>query len=173
MRALTGTARRWEPRRLRLRLFSAAGRPRPRQPPPAAQTRRTMALGRRDHRRRHSPAGPPVRLTSQNHPDGTEGAIPGPWNPAHPTRQPGSRAWPAPENHHQPDSSGQRGRHAKDRGKGSLVTGMSSAANVSDVFNAPGVNIVRRAVAKTKTDFCCPACVPRRAGEPCGYRAVG
>ena len=74
--------------------------PRPRRPPPAAPARRTLALGRRDHRRRHPPAGPPVRLTSRNQPlrPGKE-QHPGPWNPAHPARQPGSQARPAPENH--------------------------------------------------------------------------
>jgi hypothetical protein len=34
----------------------------------------------------------------------------------HPTRQPGSQARPAPENHHQLNNSGQRVRYAKDRG---------------------------------------------------------
>ena len=48
--------------------------PRPQRPPPAAPARRTLALGRRDHRRGHPPAGPPVRLTSRNHPYDQEGA---------------------------------------------------------------------------------------------------
>ena len=49
--------------------------PGPRRLPPAAAPRRTLALGRRGDRRRHPPAGPPVRLTSRNHPDDAEGAI--------------------------------------------------------------------------------------------------
>lgn len=57
--ALTGAARRWEPKRLRLRLFSTAGRPGPRRPPPAAAPGRPLALGRPDHRRRHPPAALP------------------------------------------------------------------------------------------------------------------
>ena len=88
MLALTGTARRWEPKRLRLRLFSVAGRL-------ARGGRRlrlslaaTLALGRRDHRRRHPPAGPAIRLTSRNHPCDTEGATPGPVEP----RPPGATA---------------------------------------------------------------------------------
>ena len=44
-RALTGEARRWEPKRLRLRLFSRRRPARARRPPPAAPARRTMALG--------------------------------------------------------------------------------------------------------------------------------
>ena len=102
MLALTGTARRWEPKRLRLRLFSVAGPARARRPPPAAPPRRTLALGQRDHRRDHPPAGPPVRLTSRNSPDDQEGEHQGPWNPAHPARQPGSQARPGAENSPQP-----------------------------------------------------------------------
>ena len=48
--------------------------PGPRRPPPAAAPRRALALGRPDHCRGHPPAGPPVRLTSRNHPCDTEGA---------------------------------------------------------------------------------------------------
>ena len=44
MLALAGTARRWEPKRLRLRLFAAA-EARQQRPPPAAEARRTVALG--------------------------------------------------------------------------------------------------------------------------------
>jgi hypothetical protein len=40
----------------------------------------------------------------------------GPWNPAHPARQPGSRASPAPGNQPQPNTSGQQIKGAKDRG---------------------------------------------------------
>ena len=72
------------------------------RPPPAAPPRRALALGRRDHRRSRPPAGPPVRLTSRNNPDDQEGEHQGPWNPAHPARQPGSQARPHPENQPQP-----------------------------------------------------------------------
>ena len=70
---------------------------RARRPPPAAPARRTMALGRRDHRRGHPPAGPPLRLTSRNRHYDQEGEHQGPWNPAHPARQPGSQARPGPK----------------------------------------------------------------------------
>ena len=92
MLALTGTARRWEPKRLRLRLFAVAGRLASRRPPPAAPPRRTLALGRRHHRRGHPAASHPVRLTSRNRPcDTRRRNHQGPWNPAHPARQPGSQ----------------------------------------------------------------------------------
>jgi hypothetical protein len=73
-------ARRWEPKRLRLRLFSAAGRlvrgGRRLRPPPAAPPRPALALGRPDHRRGHPPASHSLRLTSQNRHHDTEGATP-------------------------------------------------------------------------------------------------
>ena len=88
MLALDGPARAWEPKRLRLRLFTAAGRL-ARGAAAAAAARRHLALGHPDHHRHHPPAGPGTRLTSQNRPD-CEGRRPaGPWNPAHPARQPG------------------------------------------------------------------------------------
>ena len=49
---------------------------------------------------------PPLRHGRSNHR--------GPWNPAHPARQPGSQPSPAPENQPQPNTSGQHVRHAKD-----------------------------------------------------------
>ena len=116
MLALTGTARRWEPKRLRLRLFSVAGRLVRGGRRLRLRLAATVALGRRDHRRGHPPAGPPVRLTSRNHHCDRKGAIPGPWNPAHPARQPGSQASPAPENQPQPNTSGQHITATKDRG---------------------------------------------------------
>ena len=86
--ALDGPARAWEPKRLRLRLFTAAGR--------------IVRGGRRlrlrlaaswpwapSYHRDHPAAGPGPRLTSRNHPDHQERRPAGPWNPAHPTRQPG------------------------------------------------------------------------------------
>jgi hypothetical protein len=66
MLALTGTARRWEPKRLRLRLFSVAGRIVRRRTVTAATARRPMALVPR-HRCRHQPApGPGTWLTRTN-----------------------------------------------------------------------------------------------------------
>ena len=66
MLALTGAARRWEPKRLRLRLFTCAGRivrgSRRLQAPP----RRQLALDRGDHHRDYPSAGPRTQLTSQN-----------------------------------------------------------------------------------------------------------
>jgi hypothetical protein len=82
MLALPGTTRRWEPKRLRLRLFPVAGRQRP---APAAQARQALALGRGGLRRCRPPAGPSVRLTSWNNHDDQEGEHQGPWNP--PTRR--------------------------------------------------------------------------------------
>jgi hypothetical protein len=64
--ALDGPARAWEPKRLRLRLFYAAGAHRPRRAPAAAADRRDPALGRPAHRRDHLPAGRRARLTSVN-----------------------------------------------------------------------------------------------------------
>jgi Transposase DDE domain group 1 len=76
--------------------------PRPRRAPPGAQTRRTLALGRPDHPRRHPPASHPLRLTSRNHPCDTEGATPRARGTPPPARQPDSQPRPAPENQHQP-----------------------------------------------------------------------
>ena len=96
--ALTGTARRWEPKRLRLRVSAVAGRLVPGRQAPAAPPRRTLALGRADHRRGHPPAGPPARLTSRNSHYDQKGEHQGSWNPAHPARQPGSQARQDAEN---------------------------------------------------------------------------
>ena len=104
MLALAGTARRWEPngsgcasspggglarggRRLRLRLAERwpwAGEVTPRSPP----------------------AGPPLRVTSRTALRPRKREPRGPWNPAHPARQPGSQARPGPENHPPADTSG-------------------------------------------------------------------
>jgi hypothetical protein len=56
---------------------------------PAAPPHRTMALDQPGHRRRHPPGGHPLWLTSRNCHYHQEGQHPGPWNPAHPARQPG------------------------------------------------------------------------------------
>jgi hypothetical protein len=74
----------------------------PRRPPPAAVARRTKALGHPGHRRDHPSAGPRVRPTSPNATTTMEGEHQGPWNPAHPSRQPGSQAHPAQKITHQP-----------------------------------------------------------------------
>ena len=97
MLALAGAARRWEPKRLRLRIFSVAGR--------LASSGRRLRLRLAErwpwaaggHRRSRPPAGPSVRLTSRNSHDDQEGEHQGPWNPAHPARQPGSQARPDAE----------------------------------------------------------------------------
>ena len=88
MLALAGDARRWEPKRLRLRALRRRRPARPRRPPPAAAPRRTLALGREHHRRHHPPAGPPVRLTSRNSPATRKEKPPGPVEP----RPPGATA---------------------------------------------------------------------------------
>jgi hypothetical protein len=99
------------PARLRRRRPSGA-----RRPPPAAKARAELALGCRDRRRRYPPAGPPVRLTSRNSHHDQEGEPQGPWNPAHPARQPGSRARPEAGKQPRASASGRRLRGAKDRG---------------------------------------------------------
>jgi hypothetical protein len=64
MLALTGPARRWEPRKLRLRGLLRSRAHGPRRPAPPAPHRRPLALGQRDHRRHHPAPGPRARLTS-------------------------------------------------------------------------------------------------------------
>jgi hypothetical protein len=88
MLALDGPARAWEPKRLRLRLFAAAGRLVRGGPPAAAAPGRDLALGRPAHRRDHPAAGLRPRLTSRNRPYDQEGGIPGPVEP----RPPGATA---------------------------------------------------------------------------------
>jgi hypothetical protein len=86
------------------------------RPAPPAQARRALALDQGGHRRSRPPAGPPVRLTSRNSHDDQKGEHQGPWNPAHPARQPGSQAPPGPENQNQANASGRHITSAKDRG---------------------------------------------------------
>jgi hypothetical protein len=74
--------------------------PRQQRPPPAPSARRTMALGRWDHRRGHPPAGHPVRLTSRNSPHGKEGEITRPAEPRPPGATAGQRARPGTEAGH-------------------------------------------------------------------------
>ena len=77
MLALTGTARRWEPKRLRLRLFAVAGQAGARRPLPAAAPRGKLAVDTANHRRHHRAAGPVIRLTSQNSHSDQEGETTG------------------------------------------------------------------------------------------------
>ena len=98
MVALAGEARRWEPKRLRLRLFSIAGR---------------LARGGRRLRLRLAERWPwagdltaaiarlqalPVRLTSRNTPTTRKEQPPGPVEPRPPGATAGQPATPAPEN---------------------------------------------------------------------------
>jgi len=116
MLTLTGKARRWEPRPLRLRLFAIAGRL------TRGSRRLPLRLAQNWPRAADitaaitSPASHPIRLTSRYSPNDEEGETQGPWNPADPARQPGHRARPEPEITHQPDRSGHHIRNAKDRG---------------------------------------------------------
>jgi Transposase DDE domain group 1 len=115
MLALTGKARRWEPKRLRLRVFAVAGRL------VSGGRRLRLRLAERwpwaaDHRRDHPPAGPPVRLTSRNSPTARKEKPPGPVEPRPPARQPGSQARPHAENQALPNTSGHHNKVTKDRG---------------------------------------------------------
>ena len=67
MLALDSPARAREPKRLRLRLFSATGRM-VRGAPAAAAHRRHLALGHPDHHRDHPPASLRPRLTPTKSP---------------------------------------------------------------------------------------------------------
>ena len=84
MLALAGAARRWESRRLRLRVFAVAGPPGQQRATAAAPAGRALALVRRDHRRGRLPVGPPIRLTSHNTPTARKEKLPGPVEPRPP-----------------------------------------------------------------------------------------
>ena len=71
--------------------------PGPRRPASAAAPVRDLALGAPAHRSDHPPAGLRPQLTSPDRPYDQEGQPQGPWNPAHPARQPGSQARPDSE----------------------------------------------------------------------------
>jgi hypothetical protein len=90
MLALTGTARRWEPKRLRA--FSVAGRlvrgGRRLRPRPAER----WPWAGEDHGRDHPPAGPPLRLTCRNVPATRKEKLPGPVE----SRPPGTPAGQPP-----------------------------------------------------------------------------
>ena len=94
MLALAGAARRWEPKRLRLRIFAVAGRL------VRGGRRLRLRLAERwpwaaSHRRGHPPAGPPLRLNSRNRPCDQEGATPGPVEPRPPGATAGQPGTPA------------------------------------------------------------------------------
>jgi hypothetical protein len=112
MLALTGKAHRWEPKRLRLRVFAVgsggagcgsdlpnAG-PGPGSSPPRPPACRPSHLADQPEQPRR-----PGRRNRQD-----------PWNPAHPERQPGNQARPHAENQPQPNTSGHQNRVTKDRG---------------------------------------------------------
>ena len=107
MLALTGDARRWEPKRLRLRLFSVAGRIVRGEPPPAPASRAELALGRGESPPR-SPGCRPSRPADQpKQPLRQERRAPGPVEPRPPgatAGQPGTtERWnPAPGRCHSP-----------------------------------------------------------------------
>ena len=109
----TGPGRRWNPNGSACGsspspgASSAAGAP-------AAAPGRTLAIDRPDHRSDHPAAGTPWGLTSQNRPQRPgRKTRQGPWNPAHPARQPGTRAQPGTENSHQPMPQATRPRSRK------------------------------------------------------------
>ena len=115
MIALAGQAHRWEPKRLRLWLFSIAGRlvrggRRCGCNSPNDGPGLTRSPPRSPACKPSPSADQPERLHDQG------GETPGPWNPAHPARQPDSPPWPAPEITHQPSNSDQHASGAKDRG---------------------------------------------------------
>jgi hypothetical protein len=116
MHTLTGKARRWEPRPLRLRLFAIAGRL------TRGSRRLPLRLAQNWPRAADitaaitSPASHPIRLTSRYSPNDEEGETQGPWNPTHPARQPGSQARPNAEIRPQASASARHPMSAKDRG---------------------------------------------------------
>jgi hypothetical protein len=97
MLALAGPARSWEPKRLRLRLFSIAGRLIRGGRRLRLRLAATWPLGPADRHRDHPPAGPHARLTSPDCPCDQKGNHQGKWNPARPARQPGHKADRRPE----------------------------------------------------------------------------
>lgn len=86
------SARRWEPKRLRLRVFSVAAR-QSRRPTAPSTAGAPMAMGRTG-RHRHHPATGPARttLTTTPRPYDRGKEHPVLWNPARPTRQSGHTA---------------------------------------------------------------------------------
>ena len=65
---------------------------RERRPAAAAPPRRTLAMGPGNHRGSRPHPGPRTRITSGKHHHDQEGNPAGPWNPAHPARQPDRNA---------------------------------------------------------------------------------
>ncbi len=88
---------------------------RPRRPPPAAPPGRPTGPGPPDHRRDHPPPGPRTQLTSPTIPTTRKGHPAGPWNPAHPARQPGRHAGQGQKTG-QAAASGHQAKITKDAG---------------------------------------------------------
>ena len=125
-----------------------------------------MTLGRRDHRRVHPPAGPPGRLTSRNTHTTQEGEYQGPVEPAHPARQPGTRARRSRKITHQtkPQASTSRARGVGDWRGGSLILGPGAfVAAGFPVGCATPVSLARSA----------PFPVPAASNRACGSPAHG
>ena len=116
MLALTGPARRWEPKTAAAAPLLRRRAPRPRRPPPAAAPGRHAGRGPPDHRRDHPPRTP-SHPADQPELSLRPGRTPqGPWNPAHPARQPGRQADQRPENSRQPQTSDHPAKITKDPG---------------------------------------------------------
>ena len=116
MLALDGFARRWEPKRLRLRLFAAAGR----RAGGAGRLRLRIAatwpwaIQTTDGITRLQALAPPP-LTNQTCPRHQERRPTSPWNPPPPARQPGCQAPPCAEisDRPQPQPATSRSRNIK------------------------------------------------------------
>ena len=117
MLALPGTARRWEPKKLRLRLFSAAGR--------IVRGSRRLRLrlaarwpwSPRHHYSRQPTAGTRARLTPPSQPRNPEGETTGArGTPPSPARQPEHQPRANAENRGSAAASGNRPKITKHRG---------------------------------------------------------
>jgi Transposase DDE domain group 1 len=126
MLAFDGPARRWEPKRLRLRIFAVAGR---------------IVRGGRRLRLRLAARWPwnaqitaaatrlPALAPRADQPKPslrTGGNQQGPWNPAHPARQPGHQARPEPKTKHRPTPQAAEPRSRKIEAKARTCSGLSS-----------------------------------------------
>ena len=116
MLALTGNARRWEPKRLRLRLFSAAGRLAPSGRRLRLRLAQTWPWAANAITAVTRLQAIPVAVDQPPPSRDQEGGHQGPWNPARPARQPGSQTRPHTENQPQPNTSDHHSRVTKDRG---------------------------------------------------------
>jgi Transposase DDE domain group 1 len=112
MLALAGPGRRWEPKRLRLRLFSTAG-------PLVRGSRRLRRLPNDGPGPVRSPPRPPACRPSHpdsqpEHPYDQEGETPGPVEPRPPGATAGQPAIAGTKETHQPNTSGHHISHTKD-----------------------------------------------------------